>query len=100
MLPEGSVRADTVVKVNRVDTRDLKRLTQPVSVSKNSFLPEVVSEIPWGHNIAVFQKLKQPPQRLWYAHQTVANGWSRSMLEHWTESGRYARQGKAVTKFQ
>ena len=62
-------------------------------------LKQAVSEIPWGHNIVLLQKVKDPAQRLWYARQTTANGWSRSMLVHWIESGLYARQGKAVTNF-
>jgi predicted nuclease of restriction endonuclease-like (RecB) superfamily len=40
------------------------------------------------------------PERLWYAQQTVVNGWSRSVLVHQIESGLYARQGKAVTNFE
>src|SRR5207245_1270910 len=42
---------------------------------------------------------KDPVQRLWYGHQATANGWSRSMLEHWIESDVYSRQGEAVTNF-
>lgn len=38
--------------------------------------------------------------RLWYAQQTIANGWSRSVLEHWIESDLHSRQGKAVTNFK
>lgn len=63
-------------------------------------LPQAASEIPWGHNIILLQKLKSPAQRLWYAQQTTANGWSRAMLVHWIESDLYSRQGKAVHNFQ
>jgi hypothetical protein len=35
-----------------------------------------------AHMVLIF-KLKDPVQRLWYGHQATANGWSRSMLEHW-----------------
>jgi predicted nuclease of restriction endonuclease-like (RecB) superfamily len=49
-------------------------------------LPRVAAEIPWGHNMVLIFKLKDPVQRLWYGHQATANGWSRSMLEHWIES--------------
>jgi hypothetical protein len=47
-------------------------LTQPVSE-----LPKAAAEIPWGHNIVLFQKLHDPTERLWYAEQTTVNGWSR-----------------------
>jgi len=35
------------------------------------FLPQPVSEVPWGHNIALIEKVKDPQQRLWYAAQTI-----------------------------
>ncbi|HMD98973.1 MAG TPA: PDDEXK nuclease domain-containing protein, partial [Terriglobia bacterium] len=37
--------------------------------------------------------------RLWYARQTIQNGWSRNVLVHQIESGLYRRQGKALTNF-
>lgn len=46
------------------------------------------------------QQLKTRTERLWYARQTIVNGWSRSMLQHWIRSGLYARQGSAVTNFE
>ena len=39
-------------------------------------------------------------ERLWYAEQTIQNGWSRNVLVLQIESGLYRRQGKAVTNFQ
>jgi predicted nuclease of restriction endonuclease-like (RecB) superfamily len=59
-----------------------------------------VAQIPWGQNIELITKLKNPLRRLWYAEQTTANGWSRNMLVHWMESDLYSRQGKAVTSFK
>jgi predicted nuclease of restriction endonuclease-like (RecB) superfamily len=69
-------------------------------VADPKVLPQPVAEIPWGHNVTLLEKLKDRSQRLWYAQQTIANGWSRSMLEHWIESGLHSRQGKAVTNFK
>jgi predicted nuclease of restriction endonuclease-like (RecB) superfamily len=80
--------------------RRAENLAQPVRELDRSILPQPVAEIPWGHNILLLQKLKDPARRIWYARQTIANGWSRSMLLHWIESDLYARQGKAVTNFQ
>jgi predicted nuclease of restriction endonuclease-like (RecB) superfamily len=67
---------------------------------EREFLPRAVAEIPWGHNIVLLEKLKNSAQRIWYARQTSANGWSRAMLDHWIESDLYSRQGKAVTNFK
>jgi len=49
---------------------------------EREFLPRAVAEIPWGHNIVLLEKLKNSAERIWYARQTSANGWSRSMLDH------------------
>lgn len=56
-------------------------------------------QIPWGHNAVLLEKLKKAEERLWYAQQTIQNGWSRAMLEIWIENNLYKRQGKAVTNF-
>lgn len=77
-----------------------QNLSQLVRDLDGRNLPQAVAEIPWGHNVELLFKLKDPLQRLWYARQTVINGWSRTMLVHWIESGLYARQGKAITNFK
>ena len=56
--------------------------------------------IPWGHNVVLLEKVKDPAERLWYARKTVENGWSRNVLVHWIESDLYERQGKAQTNFE
>ena len=75
-------------------------LKQAVSESPDPTLPAVLGQIPWGHNIVLLQKIKDRAKRLWYAQQTIANGWSRSMLVHWIESDLYTRQGKALHNFK
>ncbi len=59
-----------------------------------------VSQIPWGHNIILLQKIDTPQKRFWYAEQTIENGWSRSMLVNWIESSLFSRQGKSINNFQ
>ena len=81
-------------------TQAASELKQPVSELTTAKLPQPVAEIPWGHNIILLEKLKDPAQRLWYARQTTAHGWSRSMLVHWIESDLYARQGAAINNFE
>ena len=80
-----------------------KKLTQAVSETKmriaSKKLPQVVSEIPWGHNIVILQQLKIPEERLWYAQQTREHGWSRSVLQAQIAKSAYVRQGKATTNF-
>ncbi len=63
-------------------------------------LPQPVAEIPWGHNALILEKVKDPTERLWYAHKTIEHGWSRAVLDHQIDSDLYRRQGKAVTNFR
>lgn len=63
-------------------------------------LQQVVAKLPWGHNVRLIEQVKEPAERLWYAEQTIQNGWSRNVLVMQIESGLYGRQGKAITNFQ
>lgn len=61
---------------------------------------QLVSQIPWGHNILIMQRLNNNNERLWYVNQTIEKGWSRSVLLHWIDSELHKRQARAVTNFQ
>jgi predicted nuclease of restriction endonuclease-like (RecB) superfamily len=63
-------------------------------------LPQPAAEVPWGHNVALLEKVSGPHQRVWYAQQTLRHGWSRAVLVHQIESDLYGRQGQAVTNFE
>lgn len=60
---------------------------------------QAVSQLPWGHNVMLLTKLKDPAQRLRYAEQAIAEGWSRATLEVNLKNRLHERQGKAVTNF-
>ena len=77
-----------------------KVLPQAAAELKGTHLPQVVAEIPWGHNAVLLERVKDPAQRLWYAQQTIEHGWSRNVLVHQIESGLFERQGRAITNFQ
>ena len=61
--------------------------------------PRDVLAIPWGHNMEIIFKVKDPTARLWYARATREFGWSRAVLEHQIETNIYGRKGKAITNF-
>lgn len=61
--------------------------------------PEPVASLPWGHNLVLLTKLKQPAERLWYAWATLQHGWSRTVLTVQIETHAHRRMGKAVTNF-
>ncbi len=84
-------------------------VAQAVRQSRAQFVPQAVGqlsppkpilEIPWGHNVLLLEKLKDPRHRIWYARKTVEHGWSRAMLLHHIESKLHAREGKAITNFR
>jgi predicted nuclease of restriction endonuclease-like (RecB) superfamily len=56
-------------------------------------------QIPWRHNQVLLDKLKTLEERLWYAQQSLENGWSRDILVLQIETNLYQRQGGAVTNF-
>jgi predicted nuclease of restriction endonuclease-like (RecB) superfamily len=61
---------------------------------------QLVAQLPWGHNTHLLDLVKCPVQRVWYARETIANGWSRSVLVHQIESRLFERQGAALTNFK
>jgi predicted nuclease of restriction endonuclease-like (RecB) superfamily len=64
------------------------------------FVQQVVSQIPWGHNLLLLNKLKQHELREWYARRTVEHGWSRAVLSTQIQTKAHARAGKALTNFK
>jgi predicted nuclease of restriction endonuclease-like (RecB) superfamily len=64
-----------------------------------AIVQQLAAQIPWFHNCILLDKLKDPTERAWYVHQTIAQGWSRNVLVHQIESGLYRRQGQALTNF-
>lgn len=56
------------------------------------FVQMVSAQIPWSHNIAILEKVKEPKQRAGYIQKTIENGWSHNVLIHQIESGLYQRQ--------
>ncbi|NER84537.1 MAG: DUF1016 domain-containing protein [Leptolyngbya sp. SIO1D8] len=67
---------------------------------EEQIVQQLVGQIPWGHNVRLLEKVKNPQVRLWYIQQTIENGWSRNVLELQIESGLYQRQGVAIDNFE
>ena len=55
----------------------------------------VLAQLSWYHVVTLMDKVKERPVLLWYAQQSVENGWSRNVLVHQIESKLYARQATA-----
>lgn len=66
------------------------------------FVQTVSAQIPWSHNVALLDKVKNPDIRKWYMEKAIENGWSHSVLIHQIESNLYERQAIAdkVSNFE
>jgi predicted nuclease of restriction endonuclease-like (RecB) superfamily len=58
-----------------------------------------VSQLPWGQIIRLMQMVKAPAVRDFYIRETLAQGWSRSILEIQIQNQLHLRLGKAQNNF-
>lgn len=70
------------------------------SWSDEQIVQQAAGQLPWGHNLALLDKLSTQEARIWYAKKTIENNWSRNVLVMQIESKLIERQGKAVTNFE
>lgn len=68
-----------------------------LSNSTNSLSP--FAKLPWAHNVVLMQQVKNLETRIWYAQQTLEQGWSRDTLVSMIHSGAHTRQGTAINNF-
>lgn len=52
----------------------------------SEFLAPTAREIGWTHNYIIFEKCKDPNERLFYIHQTRRFGWTKNVLIHQIEN--------------
>lgn len=60
---------------------------------------QLVQQIPWGHNILIFRKIKSIDVAIFYLKATIQNNWSRSILDIQLDTKLHERQGHAITNF-
>jgi len=65
-----------------------------------TIVPQLVAQIPWGHNRLLLDRVRDPSERAWYARATIEHGWSRAILGYQLDSDLYRRQGRGVTNFE
>ncbi|MDA8259628.1 MAG: PDDEXK nuclease domain-containing protein [Betaproteobacteria bacterium] len=61
---------------------------------------QAVGQLPWGHNLVLLTRLKEPRLRLAYAQRALRHGWSRNVLNIHVETRLLEREGHAVTNFE
>ncbi len=95
-----SIWQQLVAKLGKGEIQKLMGVSSVSPVSDVKFVPQVVAQIPWGHNQLIVNKIVDCEEALFYVRKTIENNWSRSVLTHHIESGLYQRDGKAVTNFE
>ena len=65
----------------------------------NVIAKQLVSQIPWGHNLLIVSKSRHQEEALFYVQKTIENNWSRAVLTHQIEGDLFGREGKALTNF-
>jgi len=68
-------------------TQSSQKVKQLVSEIQN--LKQLVSQVPWGHNILILQKSKDIFERIYYLRATAGNSWSRNVLLNQIKAGAY-----------
>lgn len=84
--------------LERFSRRNLYRMRSLYLTYRNQGenVPQLVAQVPWGHNTVLMEKVKDSEEREWYLQQTLEQGWSRNILVHQIESKLYARQVRQI----
>ncbi|GEO11373.1 PDDEXK nuclease domain-containing protein [Segetibacter aerophilus] len=65
----------------------------------SEFVPQLVAQIPWGHNREIISKCHDVEEATFYVQQTIKKNWSRAVLVAQIETKLYQRQGKTIHNF-
>lgn len=82
----------------------IPNLPQLVEKMDTQNLPQAVEDlcsIPWGHHRQLVDRCSDNPNKaLFFVRQTLENGWSRAVLQHWLDTDLYERRSKAISNFK
>ena len=82
---------------SHLDPKNVKRsvshlqnaiVKQAASLSKED-VKDLVFQVPWRHNILIFQQVKDPNARLFYLQTCIKNQYSRAVLQHQIKAQAY-----------
>ena len=83
-------------KAKGYSARNLRYMRRFAALVNDEEILQTVSAIlSWSHNTHLLDKTKTLDEYLWYATQTIRNGWSLSALEYHTDTKGYERQAIA-----
>ncbi len=61
---------------------------------------QLVGQLPWGHNVVIINRIKNPSEAVFYVTEAIKNSWSRNVLIHQIESNLYMRKKKITSNFE
>ncbi|MDR1442020.1 MAG: PDDEXK nuclease domain-containing protein [Bifidobacteriaceae bacterium] len=67
--------------------------------TEEEFVHHVGTQLPWRHITVLLDRLKTREDRDWYAERAAAEGWKRSVLEHFIKVNLKAQIAAAPTNF-
>lgn len=65
-----------------------------------SIVPQVVAQLPWGHNRLIIGKTKDVDTAIFYSNEAVKNAWSREMLEKQIAQNLILRKANSTHNFE
>jgi len=69
-------------------TQNLRYMRQfYLEYKDDSILQQLVGELPWGHNILIFSRIKNKDEREYYLKASAEMGWSRNVLLNQIKAG-------------
>ena len=73
--------------------RNLKNMKKYYQIcSKDQKVQTASAQIPWSHNMLIFDKIDSDEKRIWYINETSKNGWSYDVLAFQIKTDLYERQ--------
>ena len=97
---EDEIFAQVVRKLQLPDSEGNTNFAQVVRKMEPSGFPTILGMIPWGHHIAIFQKVESLQEAVFYIAKTIQKGWNRDMLVHSIEAGTYKTETKPIDNFE
>ncbi len=103
----GSSFIDTLAKDLKVEFPTLKGMSArnlrymqkfATEFENDEFLQGVLAKLSWNHNQILLDRIKDRPIRMWYAKESLENGWSVSILTHQISLNLYERQALLENK--
>lgn len=86
--------------VERFSPRSLKYMRSFAEVwPEKQIVQQVAALLPWGHHMALLDRVKDAALREWYLRAAVEYGWSRDVMVLQIKNGLHEREGKALTNF-